>query len=160
MLRAGLLLSGASDFINSGRTTPQFDDGIVTARELAQLDLTGTDLVVLSACETGLGENHGGEGIFGLRRALQEAGAGATLVTLWKIPDAETSELLEHFYQYWLVDKASKLDALRHAQRDLGETSSRNTVTTSRVCGSVRPSRCRHVRPTFSTKKVSSIALT
>jgi CHAT domain-containing protein len=79
------------------------------------LDLAGTDLVRLSACETGLGEISNGEGVLGLRRAFQQAGARTIVMSLWRVPDKETSEIMGEFYQLW-PQTHSKQEALRQAQ--------------------------------------------
>jgi CHAT domain-containing protein len=115
MLRSGLYLAGA-DRALAGHLPPSgLDDGILTAYEASALDLDGTELVVLSACETGLGETRAGEGVFGLRRALQEAGAQSVLMSMWSVPDLETRELMHLFFEEWLGGE-SKPDALRHAE--------------------------------------------
>jgi CHAT domain-containing protein/Tfp pilus assembly protein PilF len=121
MLRSGLYLTGANRTLE-GRTTPaDMDDGVLTAFEATQLNLQGTELVVLSACETGLGESQNGEGVFGLRRALQEAGAESVLMSMWSVPDQETQELMTLFYRKWLGGK-NKHEALREAQSELRAT--------------------------------------
>jgi CHAT domain-containing protein len=110
------LLSGIAF---SGANTPagaNEDDGILTAVEVAGLDLDRAELVVLSACETGLGSVAGGEGVLGLQRAFQLSGAKATVASLWKIPDEATSQLMQRFYENLWDKKVSKLDALREAQ--------------------------------------------
>jgi CHAT domain-containing protein len=74
------------------------DDGYLTAKEAARLQLDGTQLVVLSACESGLGSERSGEGLFGLRRALTVAGARGTLLSLWKVPEHATETFMTRFY--------------------------------------------------------------
>ena len=112
LLRSGLALAGANR-----RTSPeefQTEDGILTAFEVSGLKLVGTALAVLSACETGVGEVRNGGGGYGLRRAFQQAGAESIIMSLWKVPDKETYELMEHFYSNW-IDGQSKQMALRQA---------------------------------------------
>ena len=120
MLRSGLYLAGANRVLKGNSPGPDMDDGILTAYEASQLDLQGTELVVLSACETGLGKIEAGEGVFGLRRALQVAGAQAVLMSMWSVPDQETRELMVLFYKKWLGGK-EKHQALREAQLEMRE---------------------------------------
>lgn len=75
------------------------EDGLLTAEDVTGIDLLATELVVLSACETGLGEVQAGEGVFGLRRSFVLAGARTLVMSLWKVPDEQTRELMEDFYQ-------------------------------------------------------------
>jgi CHAT domain-containing protein/Tfp pilus assembly protein PilF len=118
MLRSGLYLAGANRALKGIAPAPDMDDGILTAYEASQLNLQGTELVVLSACETGLGKTEAGEGVFGLRRALQVAGAEAVMMSLWSVPDEETRELMALFYTKWLGGK-EKHQALREAQLEM-----------------------------------------
>jgi CHAT domain-containing protein len=111
LLRSGLALAGAN-----ARRSGETDDGILTAAEAAQLDLFGTQLVVLSACETGVGTVQTGEGVYGLRRALVLAGAQAQLVSLWKVNDAAAQELMVDYYQR-LLQGEGRSRALRAAQQ-------------------------------------------
>ncbi|MGB0080129.1 MAG: CHAT domain-containing tetratricopeptide repeat protein [Terracidiphilus sp.] len=121
MLRSGLFFAGA-DRVRQG-ATPEggVDDGVLTAYEASQLNLEGTELVVLSACETGLGKELNSDGVFGLRRGLQEAGADAVMMSMWSVPDKETQELMSLFYQKWLAGM-EKPEALRQAQLEERET--------------------------------------
>ena len=84
-----------------------------------RLDLSGVDLATLSACETGLGKTAGGEGVLGLQRAFQTAGARTTVTSLWKIPDDATRSLMIDFYENLWTKKMSKIEALRQAQLTL-----------------------------------------
>jgi len=108
-LLSGIALAGAN---RPGAT----DDGILTALEVADLDMAGVDLVVLSACGTGLGKPARAEGLQGLQRALQVAGARTVIASLWDVPDRATQLLMERFYDNLWQKKKSKLEALREAQ--------------------------------------------
>lgn len=108
---SGLVLAGANQPQAEGK-----DDGILTALEVQALDLRGVELAVLSACETGLGESAAGEGVLGLQRAFQLAGAGTTVGSLWKVPDEATRALMSEFYRQLWEEKKGKLAALRGAQ--------------------------------------------
>jgi CHAT domain-containing protein/Tfp pilus assembly protein PilF len=119
LLYCGLALSGANNiFNNSAGVCENAEDGILTAYEISGLNLVGTELVVLSACESGMGEVMNGEGVFGLRRAFQHAGAESIVMSLWKVPDKETYELMTGFYKYWLNGQSRKA-ALRQAALDV-----------------------------------------
>jgi CHAT domain-containing protein/Flp pilus assembly protein TadD len=115
MLRSGLFFAGADRALAGQPTPSDLDDGVLTAYEATGLNLQGTELVVLSACNTGQGDVKNGEGVFGLRRALQEAGAQAVMMSLWSVPDKETQELMTLFYSKWLSG-VEKHEALRQAQ--------------------------------------------
>jgi CHAT domain-containing protein len=121
MLRSGLLFAGADRVRRGAAPEDGVDDGVLTAYEASQLNLEGTELVVLSACETGLGKQLNSDGVFGLRRGLQEAGADAVMMSMWSIPDKETQELMSLFYQKWLAGM-EKPEALRRAQLEERET--------------------------------------
>jgi len=115
MLRSGLFFAGADRVRQGAAPAAGVDDGVLTAYEASQLNLEGTELVVLSACETGLGKELNSDGVFGLRRGLQEAGAAAVLMSMWSVPDKETQELMSLFYRKWLGGM-EKTEALRQAQ--------------------------------------------
>lgn len=121
MLRSGLFFAGADRVRAGAAPIAGLDDGVLTAYQASQLDLEGTELVVLSACETGLGQQSNGEGVFGLRRGLQEAGASAVMMSMWSVPDRETQELVALFYAKWLGGMDMP-EALRQAQLQERET--------------------------------------
>ncbi|MEZ5359799.1 MAG: CHAT domain-containing tetratricopeptide repeat protein [Candidatus Zixiibacteriota bacterium] len=116
MLYSGLALAGANARFNSSTSgKPSLNDGILTAYEISALDFEGVDLVTLSACETGLGETIDAEGVFGLRRAFQQAGAQSLLMSLRKVPDKQCARLMSEFYRHWLRDGKPKGIALHEA---------------------------------------------
>jgi CHAT domain-containing protein len=117
MLRSGLALAGANTFLKGGTLPEEAEDGLLTAEDVAGLDLLDTELVVLSACETGLGELHLGEGVFGLRRAFVVAGARTLVMSLWKVPDLATVYLMDRLYDNLLAGGLDRDRALAEAQR-------------------------------------------
>jgi hypothetical protein len=121
MLRSGLAFAGAerTRTDSTHEVGSSTDDGILTAEEAQYLHLDGTELVVLSACETGLGEIVNGEGVYGLQRAFRAAGAKSILMSLWKVDDLATETLMKNFYKHWLEDGMTKDDALWQAKLDL-----------------------------------------
>lgn len=121
LMRSGLLLAGANQAWVNGIRLPGRDDGILTAWEISHLDLSSTALAVLSACQTGLGEIRGSEGVYGLQRALFMAGTHSIIVSLWEVPDLETMELMDHFYNH-LVRGSDPETAFLKAQNELKET--------------------------------------
>ena len=118
LLRSGLAFAGINKNAAFLGEVDSINDGVLTAMEVLSLDLFGTKLVVLSACETGLGEIHEGEGIYGLRRSFQEAGVGEIVSSLWEVSDAGTKALMTIFYRL-LVEGYPAREALRKAQIDL-----------------------------------------
>jgi CHAT domain-containing protein len=119
LLRSGLMMAN----INTGNPEAtadlsQTEDGVLTAYEAMNLNLTGTNLVVLSACETGLGEIKSGEGVYGLQRAFLVAGAETLIMSLWKVDDEATQQLMTNFYSNW-VKSGNKQTAFKEAQLQL-----------------------------------------
>jgi CHAT domain-containing protein len=120
LLRSGIMLAGAARTV-SGAATPNLssnDNGILTAYEAMNMNLEGTQLIILSACETGLGDIKAGEGVYGLQRAFLVAGADAMIMSLWKVDDHATQQLMKSFYTNW-IKMRNKSKAFRQAQLQL-----------------------------------------
>jgi CHAT domain-containing protein len=118
LLRSGLALAGIN---KRNRTSADNDDGVLTALEVTGLDLRGTQLVVLSACETGAGDIKVGEGVYGLRRALVIAGSSSQILSFWALGDEETKNLMVKYYQKLKAGKG-RHEALREAQLEFLNT--------------------------------------
>ncbi|HSZ25044.1 MAG TPA: CHAT domain-containing protein, partial [Cytophagaceae bacterium] len=110
LLKSGLYLS-----VGTKNST---EDGVLSAYEAMNLNLDNTELVVLSACETGLGESKNGEGVYGLQRAFRVAGARSIIISLWKVDDMATQKLMSYFYEEWLKT-GNKREAFTSAQNKL-----------------------------------------
>jgi CHAT domain-containing protein len=117
LIRSGLALAGAN---NAWRRKPVtgVEDGILTAYEVSNMFLPATKLAVLSACETGLGDIQGSEGVYGLQRAFKMAGAENLVMSLWKVPDAESAEFMQEFYKNLFAGQGIHL-AFYNAQNTL-----------------------------------------
>ena len=120
LLRSGLLFAGANRAWINEDVVDNIDDGILTADEISRMDLSQTDLVVLSACETGLGEIVSIEGVYGLQRAFKLAGVQGLIMSLWKVPDEATSMLMSLFYRNWFQCK-DRYVAFKEAQKQVKE---------------------------------------
>lgn len=118
MLRSGLVFAGANNYWNNTNDDITIDNGILTASEISNLDLSACQLVVLSACETGLGEVKGSEGVFGLQRAFKMAGVKNIIMSLWKVPDTQTAELFDIFYSECFAGKTIH-EAFQSAQEKM-----------------------------------------
>ncbi|MFZ4768757.1 MAG: CHAT domain-containing protein [Ferruginibacter sp.] len=113
LLRSGIILAGANKNIKYNSNNRE--DGILTAYEIAHLDLSKTSLVVLSACESALGEIKDTEGVYGLQRAFKIAGVQQMILSLWQVPDKETVELMQQFYENLAAGKSTR-EAFNNAQ--------------------------------------------
>lgn len=118
MLRSGLVFAGANRAWTGEDIIEGIEDGIATAEEISQLDLRGTDLVTLSACQSGLGDVQSSEGVFGLQRAFKMAGVQSLIVSLWPVSDDVTIEFMEILYSQWL-NGSTKDAAFRKAQSEI-----------------------------------------
>ena len=119
MARSGLVLSGANRVWSGGKPFQGQEDGILTALEISRMDLSGTQLAVLSACGTGQGQLKAGEGVFGLQRAFKIAGTRYVIMTLWNVQDQHARTFMDLFYEAWLGKKLDIPEAFRQAQRDM-----------------------------------------
>ena len=118
LTRSGLLMAGANGTLKRNDPPAGVDDGVLTAQEISRLDLRGLDLVVLSACKTGLGDLNQGEGVFGLQRGFKKAGVQTIVMSLWEVADEATQLLMSAFYHN-LLQGQSKRDAFHNAQTSL-----------------------------------------
>ncbi|MCB0154605.1 MAG: CHAT domain-containing protein [Anaerolineae bacterium] len=121
LLRCGLALAGANTLVKGGLLPDEAENAILNGEDVAGMDLLTTELVVLSACETGLGQVKAGEGVFGLRRAFMLAGAKTLVMSLWAVPDHHTQLLMTDFYSRILAGEP-RAEALRQAQLTLKAT--------------------------------------
>ena len=117
MLRSGLLFTGANRTLKGEESNGE--NGLLSAAEAALLDLRETELVVLSACETGKGEVKNSEGVYGLRKAFSDAGAKNIIMSLWKVDDKVTQEFMSRFYEIWLNEKTSIREAFNKTQLEI-----------------------------------------
>ena len=119
MTRSGLIFSGAENTMNGEILAD--DNGWLNSYEASLLNLRGTELVVLSACETGSGDVQNGKGVYGLQRAIRVAGAESLIMSMWEVDDKATQELMTYFYDYWIDKKMTKKDAFKKAQEKIRE---------------------------------------
>ncbi len=117
-LKSGLLLAGAQNTLN-GIQNDGYNNGILSAEEVKSLELKDTELVVLSACDTGLGDYSVGQGVIGLQSALMIAGAKSIIMSLWEVNDEVSRKIMTSFYTNWLTNKMNKLDALVKAKLEI-----------------------------------------
>ncbi len=119
LFRSALLLADAGRTMVSGSSSDPEKDGLLNAYELLTLSLENTELVALSACETGLGEVQNGEGVYGLQRAFLIAGARNLLLSLWKVDDEATRDFMTTFYRQWLTVRLPIAEAFWNAQKEM-----------------------------------------
>ena len=117
LTRSGLLFAGAQNSFEGKEIPSDVEDGILTAKDISRMDLRGTDLVVISACQSGLGEVTG-DGVFGLQRGFKKAGAQSIVMSLWEVDDDATRVMMTSFYEN-LAKGRSKYEAFREAQKYL-----------------------------------------
>ena len=120
LLRSGFILAGGNRAFQGAVIPVGIEDGVLTASEISHLNFFNTKLVVLSACQTGLGDVKGNEGVYGLQRAFKMAGVDYLLLSLWEVPDEATKELMAAFYKNWFSGKDIRT-AFKDAQNQLKE---------------------------------------
>lgn len=120
LMRSGLAMAGVNRVWSGKEAIKNTEDGVLTAYEISNINLSNTKLAVLSACETGLGDIQGSEGVFGLQRAFKLAGVDYIIMSLWQVPDKETSEFMENFYTNWLSGKGIR-EAFSMTQQSMQE---------------------------------------
>lgn len=117
---SGILLSGANYVLNGGRLPGDFEDGILTANEISQIDFSKTDMVILSACQTGVGEIRE-DGVFGIQRGFKKAGVQTLLMSLWNVNDEAAVMMMTLFYKNLLAG-LSKQEAFSNAQKEMRQS--------------------------------------
>lgn len=126
---SGIALAGANRTIMMHSSNSNI--GLLTPDKVAQLNLKNTEMVVLSACETGLGSTTVSEGVFGLRRAFFQAGAMSLVMSMWEVPNSRTVDIMESFYSKYLIEKLDKWEALRQAALDAKEITEKDFGTSN-----------------------------
>jgi Uncharacterized protein conserved in bacteria len=119
LMRSGLVFARANDFWGTNQESTG-DDGVLTALEVLNVDLRNNQLVVMSACETGLGDIAGSEGVYGLQRAFRMAGSSKLIMSLWQVPDAETAEFMKLLYTN-LLNTSNLRESFNTAQKQMRE---------------------------------------
>ena len=133
-LLSGIALAGANK-------PGEQDDGILTALEVSEMDLSEVRLVVLSACETGLGRVAGGEGLLGLQRSFQLAGAKSTIATLWQVNDSASRDVMSRFYENFWIEELDTIECLRQAQLEMLNDSKERAARLGRTQSTVKKPR-------------------
>jgi CHAT domain-containing protein len=150
LLRSGLIMAGANQ-----KSSGTNEDGVLTAAEAAGLNLWGTKLVVLSACETGLGDVVNGAGVYGLRRALVLAGSETQVMSLWQVDDAATRDLMSDYYTR-LQRGEGRNEAMRQAQLGMLRGEAENRMKTTRTRPAAAKTDDRHAHPFYWAAFISS----
>ena len=117
-MRSGFILAGGNRAFRGEKVPEDIEDGVLTAAEISRLTFNKTKLLVLSACQTGLGDVKGNEGVYGLQRSFKMTGVDYLMFSLWEVPDEATKELMSKFYDYWFSGLEIR-DAFKKAQDQL-----------------------------------------
>ncbi len=136
LFRSGMALAGANSVLTNKPVPEDVEDGLLTSEDIAQMNLTGTSLVVASACDTGIGDLRNGEGVIGLRRAFILAGTETVVISLWRVSDLATAILMQRFYQNLLQNNKSRQESLREAQLFLRDATM-NTIRGQWFCDEI-----------------------